>query len=218
MTTSKNFDTQPKAIDFPYFRTFDELIGFNKKNKKRRFDKVLKEEWEIDPETGKGYFVSPAEAKAKKKAASDSMFKGKHVRDLDKEPLRAKPFKNDTFFTVNEIAKYCWEHSSELKGRYEEKKDFIADLKKNKKLRDLCNFKMIQKLGKNKAALETKVTEKIELEKDPYKIADYFFNHPTYKKWFSDLKSVKDLRRMIIKDPKQGEKLALIMYNENNKK
>lgn len=197
MTTSKNFDTQPKAVEFPYFRTFDSLVGFIGKNKKKKFSKALKEEYPAD---------------VKEKIASGKL----RARNLDKDPLRAKPFKNDTFFTVDEIAKYCWDNSTKLQGKFEDKKALLATLKSNKKFRELCNAKMIERIGKNKKALEPE--KKPALEKDPYKIADYFFNHPVYKVWFKDLKNISDLRRMISKNPEQAEKLARIMYNENKKK
>ena len=214
MTTSKNFDTQPKMVEFPYFKTFDSLIGFNKRNKKAKFDPALKEEWEIGPD-GKGHFVNPSEAKAKKLARAEAMAKGKTIRNLDKEPMRAKPFKNDTFFTVSEIAKYCWEHAPSLHGKFTDRKQFLAKLKEDKAYREHCNAKMIAKLGKNKAALEPK---KVELEKDPVKIADYFIAHPKFREWFKDVKSPTDFRRMVSKNPEQAEKLARIMYNEKNSK
>lgn len=196
MTTSKNFDTQVKDFGHTYFRDFENLVGFTKKTKGKKFTKALKEEYPAD---------------VKEKIASGKMT----VRNLDKNPLRSKPFKNDTFFTVKEIAKYCWENSTKLQGKFADEKALLATLKSNKKFRHLCNDKMVERIGKNKEALvSTKktVTPKI----DAFKVADYFWKN--HKDWFNDLKSVHDLRRMIVNDPEQGQKLVRIMNNESKKK
>lgn len=196
MTTSKNFDTQVKDLSPVYIRNFENLIGFTKKTKGKKFIKALKEEYPAD---------------IKEKIASGKLT----VKNLDKDPIRSKAFKNDTFFTVKEIAKYCWENSTKIQGKFADEKALLSTLKANKSFRHLCNDKMIEKLGKNKDALYVKKEPKVEI--DAYKLADHFFNNPKYP-MFNDIKSVGDLRRMIAKDPEQAKKLVMIMNNEKKGK
>lgn len=196
MTTSKNFDTQVKDLGPTYIRNFENLIGFTKKTKGKKFVKALKEEY-------------PADIKAK--IASGKMT----VRNLDKDPLRSKPFKNDTFFTVKEIAKYCWENSTKIQGRFENEQALLSTLKSNKSFRHMCNDKMVEKIGKNKNALYTKKEPKLEIDAD--KLAKHFFKNPKYS-FFDDIKTIGDLRRMIEKNPEQAKKLVMIMKNEAKSK
>lgn len=196
MTTSKNFDTQVKDLSPVYIRNFESLIGFTKKTKGKKFAKALKEEYPAD---------------IKEKIASGKIT----VRNLDKDPIKSKPFKNDTFFTVKEIAKYCWENSTKIQGRFADEKALLSTLKTNKQFRHLCNDKMIEKIGKNKSALYSKKEEKVEVDAD--KLAKHFFNNPKYP-MFNDIKRIEDLRRMIAKNPDQAKKLVMIMNNEKKGK
>lgn len=71
MVTSAEFDKVLVPVDYQkdvLFRTFDTLIGFNKKNKKGKFMKAIKEEWTYDPKTGKQVFVDRQKASDEKTA------------------------------------------------------------------------------------------------------------------------------------------------------
>lgn len=60
MVTSSEFDKVLVPVDYQkdvLVRTFDTLIGFNKKNKKGKFMKAIKEEYRWDPVLGKSVFV-----------------------------------------------------------------------------------------------------------------------------------------------------------------
>lgn len=71
MVTSAEFDKVLVPVDYQkdvYFRTFDSLAGFNKKNKKGKFMKAIKEEWTYDPKTGKQVYVDRQKANDEKTA------------------------------------------------------------------------------------------------------------------------------------------------------
>lgn len=71
MVTSDNFDIYPVCKTDVLTRTFDDLVGFTQKNKKRKFMKAIKEEW--DPVKG---FIDPREIK-KQKEAKEAEFQKK---------------------------------------------------------------------------------------------------------------------------------------------
>ena len=80
MVTSGEFDKVLVPVDYQkdvLMRTFDSLIGFNKKNKKGKFMKAIKEEYRWDPVLGKPVFVD-REKEVREKS------KGYKVIKLDK--------------------------------------------------------------------------------------------------------------------------------------
>lgn len=87
MVTSSEFDNVLVPVDYQnnvLMRTFDSLIGFNKKNKKGKFMKAIKEEWE----NGKWVEKTTAqkEAEARHKALQDKIDAGNmKIVSLDKK-------------------------------------------------------------------------------------------------------------------------------------
>lgn len=60
MVTSAEFDEVLVPVDYQkdvLMRTFDTLVGFNKKNKKGKIMKAIKEEWTYDPKTRKQVYI-----------------------------------------------------------------------------------------------------------------------------------------------------------------
>lgn len=92
MVTSSEFDKVLVPVDYQnnvIFRTFDNLIGFNKKNKKGKFMKAIKEEWE----NGKWVEKTTAqkEAEARQKAIQDKINSGAiKIVNLDRKK-KAEP-------------------------------------------------------------------------------------------------------------------------------
>ena len=95
MVTSAEFDKVLVPVDYQnnvLMRTFDTLVGFNKKNKKGKFMKSIKEEWE----NGKWVEKTTAqkEAEARHKALQGKIDNGSiKVIDLDKNKS-GKPSKS----------------------------------------------------------------------------------------------------------------------------
>ena len=274
MVTSAEFDKVLVPVDYQkdvLFRTFDSLIGFNKKNKKGKFMKAIKEEWENGKWVAKTTEQKKAEAMhkaiqdkidsgamkvvsldakkekkapAKKKAEEKKLYTGsllnkvgKTLGQIEKEAkenaatpraIRVEVKEpGDTHYTVDEIVEYAWKRSPKIREKFQSDIIFKEQLLKNQKLRKLLDEKMIAKIGHKpekktrKAATPAEKKEKIELESDLYKIADWFWdkkNTNSFKILFPDVDSYAVLFRTIKNDDRGPKFFAKIMKNNGYRK
>ena len=85
MVTSAEFDEVLVPVDYQkdvLMRTFDTLVGFNKKNKKGKIMKAIKEEWTYDPKTRKQVYVDRQKANDEKTA---------HYKRINLDQKMSKP-------------------------------------------------------------------------------------------------------------------------------
>ena len=278
MVTSAEFDKVLVPVDYQnnvLMRTFDTLVGFNKKNKKGKLMKAIKEEWENGKWVDKTTAQKETEARhkalqdkinsgdmkiisldkkktdkpkksAEKKAAEKEVYKGtlvnkigktqgqiaKELRDKVASPrfIRSKfEEPGDTDYTTEEIANYVFEHSAKARAKFASVIALREALVKSEKLRKSLDEKMIAKIGHKeekktrapKEKKETVIKEKIELESDPEKIADWFWgmkNDKSFKVLFPDVDSRRVLYRTIINDDRGLKFFAKIMKNNGYRK
>ncbi len=138
MVTSSEFDEVLVPVDYQnnvLMRTFDTLIGFNKKNKKGKFMKAIKEEWE------NGHWVEKTEAQKRSEARS------KEIQDK---------IKNGTIKVINLDAK---KSKSKPAVTATAKKQKTAEEKA--KENELYKGHLINKVGKTNAQIQKELRDRI---------------------------------------------------------
>ena len=183
MVTSAEFDEVLVPVDYQkdvLVRTFDTLIGFNKKNKKGKFMPAIKEEWVYDPVTKKSVF---RDREAERKAFNEKKEKGAYkIVNLDAK--KSKP-------AVTAATKKEKTPEEKAKGK------------------ELYKGYLLNKVGKTNAQIEKEIKdrnatprglkkERIEPGDTHYtckEIADYVYNHSSKarQKWLSNLHLWDDL-------------------------
>ena len=275
MVTSAEFDNVLVPVDYQkdvLVRTFDSLIGFNKKNKKGKFMKAIKEEWVWDPAAKKSVFKdreaerratkakidngtykvvsldakkkpkvektdSEKKTEIKKKAEGKELYagtlvnkKGKTLEQIEKEArekirvpraIRKEIVEpGDTHYTCQELAKKFYTHSAAVREKFASELDLLNRLLVDEKLRKKLDEKRINKYGHKtdeemrKSRKASAPKEKIELEKDPSKITDWFWakkDEPDFKVLFPGVTSRYMLSKAIENDERGIKFFAKIM-------
>lgn len=183
MVTSAEFDEVLVPVDYQkdvLMRTFDSLIGFNKKNKKGKFMPAIKEEWVYDPVTKKSVF---RDREAERKAFNEKKEKGAYkIVNLDAK--KSKP-------AVTAATKKEKTAEEKAKGK------------------ELYQGHLLNKVGKTNAQIEKEVRdrnashrairkERVEPGDTHYtckEIADYVYTHSpkARAKWLSNVHMWDDL-------------------------
>lgn len=275
MVTSSEFDKVLVPVDYQnnvLMRTFDNLIGFNKKNKKGKFMKAIKEEWENGKWVEKTTAQKEAEARhkaiqdklnsgvmkivsldkkkktepkttAEKKATEKKIYTGTLINKIGKTEAQIRKDlndkisgktkskekePNDTHYTIDEIVDYAYAHSKSIREKFASDIAFKQALIKNEKLRKKLDEKIIAKIGHKlekktrKVATKAEKAEKDELEKDIYKIADWFWSHKNDKSFKTtlgnDVKSWQQTFRLIKNDERGLDYFAKLMQAAGYKK
>lgn len=280
MVTSSEFDKVLVPVDYQdnvIMRTFNSLIGFNKKNKKGKFMKAIKEEWEngkwvektteqkkaealhksiqdkLDSGTMKIISLdrkkkaepkTAAEKKAaEKKAVEKELYKGHLINKIGKTQEQIKKELNtkisgkikkeieepgDTHYTIKEIAEIVFPRSQKTRELYISPEAFMSALAKDETLRKSWDEKVIKAKGHKpekktrKVATKVEKTKKDELEKDIYKITDWFWNHKNDRDFKTalgnDVKSWQQTFRLIKNDERGLEHFAKLMQAAGYKK
>lgn len=282
MVTSAEFDKVLVPVDYQnnvLMRTFDTLIGFNKKNKKGKLMKAIKEEWEngkwvdktaaqkeaearhkaiqnkIDSGAMKVVNLDASKAKKEKKTTTEKktaaekkvedkkLYTGtllnkvgktqgqiaKELRDKISAPRTIKKEivePGDTHYTVQEIADYVWKHSPNARAKFASDMALRDKLLVNEKLRKKLDEKIIAKIGhkpekKTRNSTPSAKKEKIQLETDLYKIADWFWEkrkEDDFKKLFPGVGSYAVLFRTIKNDDRGPKFFAELMRDRGYRK
>ena len=165
--------------------------------------------------------------------------KGKTIAQVEKEAReRARvprairkeiPEPGDTHYTCEEMGKLIWKHSAAARQKYVSNLAIQEKLAENEALRKKWDEKLISKFGhkpedqvkKTRSTTPKTAISKVELEDDPYKIADWFWDKKDtndFKIMFPDVGSYSTLFRTIKNDARGIKFFAKLMRDRGYRK